>query len=531
MKRITLGLLAACSMLTLGTAPALADYQLRILHTNDVHDRVESVTKYNNSCDTKGEADGKCFGGYARLTTAVRDARAQGGNVVLLDGGDQFQGSLFYTTYKGDFTAELMAMAGYDAMAIGNHEFDDGPQNLVRFIENNKIPVLSANLMAGPGSPLHDKVKAYTVLNVGGQKIGVIGLTTEETPEISSIGPDVSFMKSEEALRIAVAKLKLEGINKIIVVGHDGSYRDFEIARKVDGIDVIVGGHDHLLFSNTDKHAAYPYPVVEHSPNGDPVLIVQAYAYSRYLGDLQVTFDDDGTPVKWAGDPIMLDSSIKPAPDVLAAIDAKRAPVDAIRSQIVGEFNTPADGSHESCRAKECAMGDLVADAMLVKAGADYQIAIQNGGGIRASIDEGQVDMGEVMTVLPFQNTLATFKLSGKDIVAALEHGVSGVAEGKGQFPQVAGLRFDLDLAAGDGARVSNVMVLENGSYSAINPDTLYGVVSNDFMRRGGDGYVLFRDNAVDAYDYGPNLEQAVAEYIAAHSPMAPATQGRINLK
>jgi 5'-nucleotidase len=531
MKRMTLGLLAACSMLTLGGAPALADYQLRILHTNDVHDRVESVTKYNNSCDAKGEADGKCFGGYARLATAARDARAQGGNVVLLDAGDQFQGSLFYTTYKGTLTAELMALAGYQAMTIGNHEFDDGPENLVRFIENSKIPVLSSNLMAGPGSPLHNKVKAYTVLEVGGQKIGIIGLTTEETPEISSIGPDLTFMKSEEALRIAVAKLKLEGINKIIVLGHDGSYRDLEIAKRVDGIDVIVGGHDHLLFSNTAKNASYPYPLVEHTPNGDPVLIVQAYAYSRYLGDLNVTFDDDGKPVKWQGEPITLDSSIKQAPDILAAIEAKRGPVDAIRTTIVGDFSAPADGSRESCRSKECAMGDLVADAMLTKAGHGYQIAIQNGGGVRASIDAGQVDMGEVMTVLPFQNTLATFKLSGKDIVSSLEHGVSGVADGKGQFPQVAGLKFDLDLGAADGARVSNVMVVENGSATPIDPDKLYGVVTNDFMRRGGDGYVLFRDNGVDAYDYGPNLEQAVAEYIAANSPMAPATNGRINLK
>ncbi|WP_417844860.1 bifunctional metallophosphatase/5'-nucleotidase [Thalassospira sp.] len=531
MKQMTLGLLAACSMITLGSVPSFADYQLRILHTNDVHDRVESVTKYNNTCDAAGEAEGKCFGGYARLVTAIRDIRAKDDNVVLLDGGDQFQGSLFYTTYKGDFTAELMAMAGYDAMAIGNHEFDDGPENLVRFIENNKTPVLSSNLVAGPGSPLHEKVKAYKILSVGGQKIGIIGLTTEETPEISSIGPDVTFMKSEEALRIAVAKLKLEGINKIIVVGHDGSYRDFAIAKQVDGIDVIVGGHDNQLFSNTAKDANYPYPVVEHTPNGDPVLIVQAYAYSRYLGDLKVTFDDNGTPVKWDGNPIALDSSIKQAPDVLAAIEAKRGPVDAIRNQIVGEFSTSADGSRESCRAKECAMGDLIADAMLWKAGDDYQIAVQNGGGIRASIDAGKVDMGEVMTVLPFQNTLATFKLSGKDMIAALEHGVSGVADGKGQFPQIAGLKFELDLAAGDGKRVSNVMVKENGTYTAINPDRQYGVVSNDFMRRGGDGYSIFRDNGVDAYDYGPNLEQAVAEFIGANSPMAPTTHDRIIMK
>ena len=176
-------------------------------------------------------------------------------------------------------------------------------------------------------------------------------------------------------------------------------------------------------------------------------------------------------------------------------------------------------------------MGSLIADAMLWKAGEGYQIAIQNGGGIRASIDEGTVTMGEVLTVLPFQNALATFKLTGADVVASLEHGVSMVSEGKGQFPQVSGLKFDLDLNAPVGSRISNVMVDEGGTFVPIDPAKTYGVVSNDFMRNGGDGYALFRDNATEVYDFGPNLEQAVAEYIGMNSPMPPATHDRIMMK
>ena len=176
-------------------------------------------------------------------------------------------------------------------------------------------------------------------------------------------------------------------------------------------------------------------------------------------------------------------------------------------------------------------MGSLVADAMLWKAGDGYQIAIQNGGGMRASIDEGTVTMGEVLTVLPFQNALATFNLSGKDVVASLEHGVSKVDEDKGQFPQVAGLKFDLDLSKPVGSRVSNVMVAEGDSYAPIDMNKTYGVVWNDFMRNGGDGYALFRDNATDVYDFGPNLEQAVADYIGMKSPMTPMAGDRIMLK
>ena len=531
MKRKIAGLLSACTILTFGAGSALADYDLRILHTNDVHDRVESVTKYNNSCSAEDETEGKCFGGYARLATAIRDNRAMGGNVLVLDGGDQFQGSLYYSTYKGKLTAELMAMAGYDAMTIGNHEFDDGPNVLAAFIKASKIPVLSANVKPLGGSGLEGFIKPDTIVEVGGEKIGLIGITTEETPDISSPGDHVSITDSEMALRYSVARLRLKGINKIIVMSHSGSYKDFELAKTVSGIDVIVGGHDNQLFSNTNEKADYPYPVVETAPDGKPVLVVQAYAYSRYLGALEVTFDDDGVAKAWSGEPITLDASIKPAEDVLAKIAEVSGAVDAIRTVEVGSFTTAADGSRESCRAMECAMGSLIADAMLWKAGEGYQIAIQNGGGIRASIDEGTVTMGEVLTVLTFQNALATFKLTGADVVASLEHGVSMVSEGKGQFPQVSGLKFDLDLNAPVGSRISNVMVDEGGTFVPIDPAKTYGVVSNDFMRNGGDGYALFRDNATDVYDFGPNLEQAVAEYIGMNSPMIPATHDRIMMK
>ncbi|MCH2274332.1 bifunctional metallophosphatase/5'-nucleotidase [Thalassospira sp.] len=530
MKHKIAGLLSACTMLTFGAGSALADYDLRILHTNDVHDRVESVTKYNNSCSAEDETEGKCFGGYARLATAIRDNRAMGGNVIVVDAGDQFQGSLYYSTYKGELLAELMNLVDYDAMAVGNHEFDDGPEVLADFIKASTTPILSANIETSVAG-LNELIKPETIMTVGGERIGIIGLTTPETAEISSSGPDVVFNDLASSLQTSVDRLRAQGINKIVALNHSGSYADFDIVGKVSGVDVIVGGHDHLLFSNTVENASYPYPVVMNGGDGDPVLIVQAYAYTRYLGDLAVTFDDNGKAIAWSGEPISLDASFTPAEDITAVIDTKRDAVDAVRTIEVGNFTTAADGSRETCRAMECAMGSLVADAMLWKAGEGHQIAIQNGGGIRASIDEGTVTMGEVLTVLPFQNALATFKLSGADVIASLEHGVSMVSEGKGQFPQVSGLKFDLDLNAPVGARVSNVMVNEGGTFAPIDPAKTYGVVSNDFMRNGGDGYALFRDNATDVYDFGPNLEQAVAEYIGLNSPMTPATHDRIMIK
>ena len=174
-------------------------------------------------------------------------------------------------------------------------------------------------------------------------------------------------------------------------------------------------------------------------------------------------------------------------------------------------------------------MGDLVADAMLDRVkGQGVTIAIINGGGLRASIDAGDVTMGEVLTVLPFQNTLATFQLRGSDVVAALENGVSQIDQGAGRFPQVAGLKYAFDVSKPAGSRISDVQVLQGDSWKPIDTGATYGVVSNNYMRAGGDGYKVFSTNAVNAYDFGPGLELVLADYMAKNTPYKPYTDGRI---
>jgi len=172
-----------------------------------------------------------------------------------------------------------------------------------------------------------------------------------------------------------------------------------------------------------------------------------------------------------------------------------------------------------------------VADAMLERvADQGIQIAIQNGGGLRASIGAGQVTMGDVLTVLPFQNTLSTFFVSGQTVIDALENGVSQIEEGAGRFPQVAGLKFAFDAAAEPGARVSDVMVADGMDWKPIDPEARYGLVSNNYVRNGGDGYRMFVD-ADNVYDFGPDLADVLAEYLAERSPYAPFIDGRISAK
>jgi len=172
-----------------------------------------------------------------------------------------------------------------------------------------------------------------------------------------------------------------------------------------------------------------------------------------------------------------------------------------------------------------------VADAMLERvADQGIQIAIQNGGGLRASIGAGQVTMGDVLTVLPFQNTLSTFFVSGQTVIDALENGVSQHEEVAGRFPQVAGLKYTFDLSQEPGSRISDVMVADGMDWKPIDPAAEYGMVSNNFIRNGGDGYKMFVD-ASNVYDFGPDLADVTAEYLAERAPYSPFTEGRITAK
>ncbi len=214
---------------------------------------------------------------------------------------------------------------------------------------------------------------------------------------------------------------------------------------------------------------------------------------------------------------------------MVARVKELAKPIEELRSKVIAKTEAPIDGSRETCRAKECEMGSLVADAMLDRVkGQGVTVAITNGGGLRASIDGGDVTMGEVITVLPFQNTLSTFQLKGSDIRAALENGLSQVEEGGGRFPQVAGLKYSFDRSKPAGSRLVSVEVKEGDAFAALDPEKTYSLVSNNFMRGGGDGYAVFKDKGENAYDYGPGLETVLADYLAAHQPFKPYTDGRI---
>ncbi|CAN5675974.1 bifunctional UDP-sugar hydrolase/5'-nucleotidase [soil metagenome] len=526
-------LLLTASAVALLPAAAAADYRLHILHVNDVHSRIEPINASDATCPPEEDAAGECFGGAARLMTAIGDLRDElseaGENVIVLDAGDQFQGSLFFTTYSGQAEVEMMNAIGFDAMVFGNHEFNLGPLPLAAFVEAAEFPVVFGNVDASQDERLGALNDDPLILEVGGERIAIVGAVTPDTAEISQPGPTVAFDDPIAYLTETVEVLRADGVTKIIALTHVGVLDDIRIAEAVPGLDAVVGGHSHTLFSNGIEDAPYAYPHMVEGPDGRQVPVVQAGAYSKYLGHLTLTFDAEGNVTQAEGDTMLIDASVEPDEGLAARIDDLRAPIEEAMNQVVASVGADVDGSRESCRSGECEMGNLVAEAMLDRvADQGIAIAIQNGGGLRASIAAGETTVGDVVAVLPFQNTLATFELSGANLVAALENGVGALDEGAGRFPQVAGLQFTFDPEAEPGSRIVEVLVEEDGEWLAIDAGATYGIVSNNFMRNGGDGYAMFRDEGINAYDFGPNLEVVLADYLMEHPDYEPFTDGRI---
>ncbi len=486
--------------------------EVTILHTNDVHAHYEPFGDPSQ-------------GGAARLATAIEAVRAKQDHVLLLDAGDQFQGTLYFTVGGADVVAAVMNELGYDAMCIGNHEFDEGPAELARFIDLADFPVLSANIDALADSSLTDKILPFALFYFDGQPIAVIGLTTESTAISSSPGPNVQFLNAIEIAQRTAKELESTGVNKIIALTHLGYDRDLELAQAVQGIDVIVGGHSHTQLAD--------YPTVTQSSTGEPVLIVTAYEWGEELGRLDVTFNDDGIITDYSGAPIPIDGTLAEDPAVSDILAAYRGDIDALMSKTVGTTDVSLNGVREDVRARETNLGDLICDAMLWKTQAfGTTIAIQNGGGIRASIPAGPITMGQVLEVLPYGNQIAVLTVSGAQLHAAIDNGVSGVQDGAGRFPQVGGLRVTFDPTADADAHVTSIETWDSdsGTYVPLNLEGTYVVATNSFLADGGDGYVMFADaqQEYDSYQTGWLLSDTLAEYLGQFPSIAPETEGRI---
>jgi len=518
-------LVAFLALFVLALPPTTAQddaFMLTILHSNDTH--------AGHTPNSGGH------GGVARQATVQNQIRAEVENLILLDAGDRFSGTLYHTTYLGQDQVPIMNALGYDAMTLGNHEFDNGDEVLAHFVDGLNFPVVSANIDFSASLVLSGLFQPYTVLEVAGQQIGVIGLTTAQTVESSSPGADLVFSAAyTEIANQAAAELMAAGVNKIILLTHLGIFVDLEFIQALEHIDLVIGGHSHTLLSNQNS-AAFAYPLVYTSPQDTPVLYVQSGANNLYLGRLDVVFDAAGVLTNWNGDSIFLSRYLAPDPALDALVTKLGGAVQELMNTPIGA-STELDlvGDRSVCRVEECSLGNIVADAMRWETGAD--IALMNGGGIRADLLAGEITLGAILTLHPFGNQISIFDSAGADILAALENSVKDLRlddagnvsrEGLGgRFLQVSGLRYVVDVTQDPGARVVEVWIEDAaGSYTPLDPTATYFVATIGFIRTGGDGYTMFAENAIAPYDFGRIDYEVTADYLAQISPITADTLG-----
>ncbi|WP_080843959.1 5'-nucleotidase C-terminal domain-containing protein [Cytobacillus gottheilii] len=466
---------AVVAQLDLGAAEQESGFNLSIMHTNDSHAHVEQ---------------------YPYLISAVKELRAEKQNSVLLDAGDVFSGTLFFRQYEGLADLHFMNELQFDAMTFGNHEFDKDSQVLANFIEEMKFPMVSANVNVTNDEILSPYFKdeigtadseasifPAIVKEIDGEKVGIFGLTTEDTEFLASPSEDVVFEDAVVKAQETVELLENAGVNKIIALTHLGYTPDLNLANEVDGIDVIVGGHSHTIIDET--------VVVEKE---EPTLIVQTGEYLTNLGLLDVTFDENGVITKHAGELLELEK-YEADSQAQEKVNEFQQPLIEMEQEVVGHTTVNLNGERNDVRTKETNLGNLIADGMLAKANefVKTDIAIQNGGGIRASINEGDITLGEVLTVLPFGNTLVTIELTGEEILAALEHSVGSVETGEGRFLQVAGMQFKYDQNKPAGQRVWSVEVKTDNGFEPLNLEQMYNVATNAYTADGGDGYEMLK--------------------------------------
>lgn len=479
----------------LATVALAGAFDLTVVHVNDTHSHLEPTM-----------IKGKPYGGFARLSTLFSTLRAKEKNPIFLHGGDIFQGTIYYNVYKGLADGHLMNLIGFDAVALGNHEFDDGPEGLIPFLRQTDFAKLCANADFSAYPEIDQRVAPTKILNIKGTKVGLIGLITPDLPFISNMGK-VQLFDLDASITRAIAHLESQGVKIHIAVSHCGYAEEIGIAKRHPKLDVIVGGHSHSLLGDTGN-PDLPKGLGEYPTKVGPVLLVQAWEWAKVAGRMRLTFNREGVVTKVKGDVIPLDESIAEDPKIVSALQAFEKPILALKQSVVG--NAPSEITRKSG-----VMGNLISDAMLMATKPQgAQIALMNSGGMRGDLDAGPITYSEAISVQPFGNTLVLLDLSGAELIATLEAGVRDA----GPLQVSKGFRYV----------INGQSVAATFEGTPIDPSATYRVVTNNFMARGGDKLTALAEAKGRRVDTGIVDLDALIAYLRASETVELDTVPRI---
>ena len=563
--------------------------EVNLVHINDSHSHLdeESTKLMLETSAGKREEIQVSNGGFARVVALINTLASSEKNPIKIHSGDAITGDLYFTLKEGEAEADLMNTVCFDTLTLGNHEFDNTDAGLQKFIGflndkgncKNKTQVLSANVEFGKTSPLYqtDLVKPYTIMEKEGQKIALIGLTiANKTKNASRPNQDTVFNDEIVTAQKYIDQLKQQGINKIIVQSHLGYGLEKDLATKLSGVDVIVGGDSHTLLADAKlkNYGISPegdYPTTLKNKDGDQVCVVQAWQYAYVVGQLKVNFDANGKIEACTGKANVLigddfKRTAKDAPALMSTeLDSIKRDIESsnalrivqpdatalnildpykVAKNLLGKEKVAIANDNLCLRrvpgmikdTSRSSLGDvcnksdfinqhggdvqqLVAEAFLQQ-GKKYfnaDISIQNGGGVRIDLPQGDITVEKIYTVLPFKNTLVQLKATGQEIKAVLEDAMDAVTRNNtGSYPYAGGLQWDVDLTQAKGQRVSNLQVRNaQGQYQPLNLNQTYQVITINFLADGQDFYSSFKNITGERrVDVGLDYAEAFLKYV-----------------
>lgn len=492
---VLIALLAALVSTPVHGAPAIPKtIQVTLLQLNDVY-QISPVDKGRH-------------GGLARVATLVEQVRAASPNTLFVLAGDTLSPSVASRLFKGAQMVALWNALGLDYATFGNHEFDFGLDVLLARMRESRFRWLAANVWYKRDHAL--LARPYSIRRVGGIKVGIIGLVTPETVQSSKPGERIAFGAPNEIARRLVPQMRREGAQIIVALTHLTLADDKALAAAVPDIDVICGGHEHVLLQSVVGHT----------------IIFKVTSDARQLGRIDLSYDPSQRRVASLDWSIMtVDDQVNANPRVAAVVKRFEMKLDAALDKPVGRSAVALDTRRDTNRTVETNAGDFITDAFRTHTRAD--VALTNGGSIRSDTlrEPGVITMKDIVSCLPFENPIIKVEVTGKTLRAALEHGVSALGADNGGFPQVSGLRFAYDGRKSVGKRVVSVTVggrplVENARYT---------LATNTYVLGGGDGYTMFRNARVLITPENAQVDSAVvAAAVKEAGEIAPRVEGRI---
>nr|XP_018917530.1 PREDICTED: apyrase-like [Bemisia tabaci] len=522
--------------------------ELSLIHFNDFHSRFDTVDPQNKGGRCTKDIQDTCVGGFARMHAKIKELKQSDPSALVVNAGDVFTGTLWFGLFRWNVTAEFMNLLPVDVQTIGNHEFDvAGPQAAASYLTMlTNVKTVISNVDASNEPELEPFIQISHIVTRYGLKIGIVGYVTTDYPNLQNTGNLVFHDEAYATNQVIKDLREIDKVDVVVAIAHAGYAKDLYIAKTLDA-DIIVGAHSHtFLYTGTpppnyDKPEGQ-YPTIVTQANGRKVLIVQAGAFSKYIGYLKVKFDQKGgrySVTSWEGNPILLDKTVRTDPAIEAKLQPWRNEVEAYGMQKIGETLVPLDEAGGVCDRQECLSGRMITDAMVFEYSKQREgrswtraaVGVLHADGFRPAIKQGVITYADVYEAFPYNDHFGMVELNGQHVQEFLERSVE---KDNSPFLQMSGIKVKFDLTKPPGQRVSEVYVrcatCPIPRYEPLIIHKYYRIIMSEWMYNGGSGFDQIKKRARFWAPGRKDLE-IVLDYLQNYSPLILELDENLSIK